>query len=215
LTGRVSKVFHPATALYHKSRKRKADMANANQVILTVTEAMKLGATTRSLPLAAYILQLCDADCAGIRALKITPPLGSTSRCDVSREEIRTSNADWSHRMPERQKKKILELLNEGVSPRQVAQRCGVSDPTIYRIRGEARKKAAPAHQPHPSRNGRRLAESDIDKMCAAYANGEPVNKLALRFDRAPNVLYGELRKRGVAKRRIHWDRRKAAENES
>jgi hypothetical protein len=171
-------------------------MANATQVILTVTAAMKLGAQMRALPIAAYVAQLADADAASIRSLKVQSPLTSTSRCEVSHEELRTNNDNWSPRMRGDKRKQILALLDEGLAPRVIAQRCGVSDPTIYRIRGEAEKKAA---QPQT----RRLAESVIDELCAAYANGEPVAKLVLRFGRTPNVLYGELRKRGVAIQRI------------
>ena len=52
---------------------------------------------------------------------------------------------------------------------------------------------------PQPQHQRQRLADSVIDKMCAAYANGEPATKLALQFGRAPCVLYSELRKRGVS----------------
>jgi transposase len=181
--------------------------ANANQIItLTVSEAMRLGAATRALPLSTYLLQLADSDAAEIRSLRTSPPLGSTSRCEVSREEIRSSNADWSHRMPEGQRKKILELLAEGLSPRTVAQRCQTSDATVYRARSETRKTA----QSHRSRRHERqsLADSDIAKMCAAYATGATVAALATQFQRSQAGVYYVLRKRGV-RRGNHYPVRK------
>jgi hypothetical protein len=183
-------------------------MAAANaQIVLKITESMRLGAECRSLPILSYVQQLIDADCAGIRALKVTAPLTSTSRCDVSREEIRSSRPDWSHRMPERQKEKILALLDEGLPPRIVAARCGISDVTIYRIRSAALKKAGQSPQ------RRRLAESAIDELCIAYRNGVPVTALAAQFRRTPPVLLRELRLRGVCIRKT--GPKKGGRNES
>src|ERR1700692_2295721 len=82
---------------------------NANQVILPVTKAMRLGAQTRSLPIANYIAQLCDADAAGIRALRIDAPLSSTKAAGVRRE--RDDDDDWrsfrNDHMPPAKKEKI------------------------------------------------------------------------------------------------------------
>jgi transposase len=193
-------------------------MANANQVILTVTEAMKLGATTRSLPLAAYIAQLCDSDAASIRALRIETPLNSAFRPNLSRESS-DDDDEWSPReCPQDKREKILSMLAEGIPPIGVAQRLSVSAVTIYRIRAQARKKQSQSRPQRRLAQASAIAELSDDELCTEYRNGVPIATLAARFKLAPCAVSAELRRRGVCIRRtgprlgkLGWTPRKAA----
>jgi hypothetical protein len=191
-------------------------MANANQLTIQITAAMRLGAETRSLPLASYIAQLADSDAAAIRSLKIETPLNSAFRPNLSRESS-DDDDEWSPRMHIDKREKILSMLSEGIPPIGVAERLSISTVTVYRVRAEARKKAAPAQ----SRTQRRLAQASAiaelsDELCSEYRDGTPIATLAARFKVAPCALSAELRKRGVAIRKtgprlgkFGWDAKK------
>ncbi len=116
-------------------------IASANQLTIQITSSMRLGAMTRALTVSTYIAQLADADCAEIRALKITPPLSAAVKAG-SRESDNERGEQSPLKMPEHKRKKILALLAEGLPPNTVASRIGVSAPTIYRTRAEAHSEA-------------------------------------------------------------------------
>jgi hypothetical protein len=113
--------------------------ATANKVTIQITAAMRLGALMRSMSVETYLAQLCDADVAGVRAVKIVPAPEPLFK--------ELPDSDWRsmerNRMSASQKEKALSMLAEGISPSAVATRLGVSAPTIYRIRNEYRKGRA------------------------------------------------------------------------
>jgi hypothetical protein len=173
------------------------------KIVIEVFPWLVERAKERGLPNAFELVrQLLDAERASYRLAKLAP-----------QEQIFEEKPDWRS-MPRRdyvtsaKKDKILEMLDSGMPPIVVAERCEVSDVTVYRTRSQARKKAG---QAQPQR--RRLESSTIDKLCCAYKSGVPVTVLAVRFKRSPPVLYRELRSRGLAIR--HIGQRKAAEYEA
>jgi transposase len=176
--------------------------ANANQLTIQITAAMRLGAETRSLPLASYIAQLADSDAAAIRSLRIETPLNSAFRPNLSRESS-DDDDEWSPReCPTDKREKILSMLAEGIPPIAVAQRLSISTVTVYRIRAEARKKAAQSRSQRRPAQASAIAELSDDELCSEYRNGTPIATLAARFKLAPCAISAELRRRGVAIRK-------------
>jgi hypothetical protein len=95
--------------------------ANANQLTIQITAAMRLGAETRSLPLASYIAQLADSDAAAIRSSKIETPLNSAFRPNLSRESSDDDDEWLPRECPTDKREKILSMLAEGIPPIGVA----------------------------------------------------------------------------------------------
>jgi transposase-like protein len=91
-------------------------------IVIRASKAMARMASMRSLSLSAYLLQLVDADTAELRLSQLPP-------------SVFTNGKNVDHENHAGKKARILEMLEEGLSVRVIAERNDCGKSTVRRFR--------------------------------------------------------------------------------